>query len=191
MDISKLSNNQLKQMMMDKKRVNLVYKQTDGEGFIRIPNDVSEPLIRAFSTYCNAKLPTGKTLEKPTIVIEAEYIEAVYFVLKWILQYASGDRKLPNLGDRPLFHAIMINRTAELFGLPDFMLAEIRGAIQSLASSYLCPRDVLSIAKSSTQGSLDWNIAVDNIARQVMAADSDKAGKIRKAVSAVPGWSKL
>ena len=76
-------------MIMDKKRVILVYKQNDGQGFIRIPNDISEPLIRAFSTYCNAKLPTEKTLEKPTVVIEAEYIEAVRIVLNWILRYAS------------------------------------------------------------------------------------------------------
>ena len=81
----------------------------------------------------------------------------------------------------------MINRTAELLGLPAIMLVEIRGAVQSLASSYLCPRDVLSIAKSSTDGSLDWKIAVDNIARQVMAADTEKAGKIREVASAVPG----
>ena len=187
MDVSKLSNNQMKQMIMDKKRVILVYKQNDGQGFIRIPNDISEPLIRAFSTYCNAKLPTEKTSEKPTIVIQAEYIEAVRIVLNWILRYASGDRKLPNLGDRPLFHAVMINRTAELLGLPGIMLDEIRGAIQNLASTYLCPTDVLAIAKSSTEGSYDWKLVVDNIAQQVVAADDEKAGKIRKAVSAVPG----
>ena len=196
MDISKLSDNHLKQMKMDKKRVVLIYKEGDKEGFQRIPNDISEPLIRTFSTYCNAKLPSRKESdavflqEKPSIVIKAESIEGVRFVLKWILQYASGNRKLPNLGEKPLYNAVMINRTAELLGVPVSMLAEIREAMKNLTSSHLSPEDVMAVAKSAPKDSHEWKLVVDNLAQQVhsalMRADFDMAGRMRKVISTVP-----
>ena len=196
-DVSKLSANQLKQMKVDKKRVILLYRKDDGDEVERIPNDISEPLLRVFSTYCNLKLPLQKKSagvamqEKPSIIIQTEDRKAVFDILNWILRYASGDQKLPNLGERPLYNALMLNRTAELLGLPTIMLSEIKGAMKNLTGSYLCSEDVLAIAKSSTKDSNDWKLAVDNTAQQVhdalMAGHSDKAGRIRTAISSVPG----
>ena len=184
-------------MKVDKKRVILLYRKDDGDEVERIPNDISEPLIRVFSTYCNLKLPVqnksaGVAMqEKPSIIIQTEDRQAVFDILNWILRYASGDRKLPNLGDKPLSKALMLNRTAELLGLPIVMLSEIKEAMKSLTGSYLSPSDVLAIAKLSAKDSHDWKLVVDNTAQQVhdalMVANSDKAARIREVISGVPG----
>ena len=197
MDVSKLSANQLKQMTSDKKRVILLYRKDDGDEVERIPNDISEPLIRVLSTYCHLKLPVQNKSasvamqEKPSIIIQTEDRRAVFDILNWILRYASGDRKLPNLGEKPLYNALVLNRTAELLGLPIIMLTEIKEAMKSLTGSYLSSSDVLAIAKASAKDSHDWKLVVDNTAQQVhdalMVGNSDKAGRIREVVSGVPG----
>ena len=122
--------------------------------------------------------------EKPSIIIQTEDRKAVFDILNWILRYASGDQKLPNLGEKPLYNALMLNRTAELLGLPTIMLSEIKEAMKSLTGSYLSSercsgyREVVRQRLDMT-GNLQSTIRPNRSMMLSWWVNSDKAGRIR------------
>lgn len=194
-------------MKKDKQRVRVSYKDMKTKQVHCFAGDFSEPLLRAFSSYCASMLPDrNKTkafevYEKASITIEAPDKDGILAILHWISTYAAGDKAIPALGETPLFNGLKVAAAAKSMGLAPDMLSQIDSAVAGIANSDLALNDIKAIVRTYNEGiqhmtnpdPKGWNLAVSNMTCQIFNAQvhgrTDQAQNLIRIISASPNFS--